>query len=164
MIGDGWQVWSTYRPSDLLLFSARTYRRLFELYDDDHRVVHMSLAAGVTVLLLVVAAVHWRAPAAGRAGADDDRACAATGRSMWVATLATACLALAWAWIGWAFHLQRYATINWIAPAFAAAFFVQMLLLTESGRGGCGKRRQSLPPVTARLRPDDGSSPTCCWR
>lgn len=130
MIGDGWQVWSTYRPSDLLLFSAHTYRRLFELYNTDHRVVHMSLAAGVTVLLLVVAAVHWRAPAAGRAGADDDRARAATGRSMRVATLATACLALAWAWIGWAFHLQRYATINWIAPAFAAAFFVQMLLLT----------------------------------
>ncbi|HMN82329.1 MAG TPA: DUF6064 family protein [Burkholderiaceae bacterium] len=115
MIGDGWQVWSTYRPSDLLLFSARTYRRLFELYNADHRAVNLLLAAGVTVLLLFVAALHRRAPA--------------PRRTLSIDALATAGLALAWAWIAWAFHLQRYATINWIAPAFAAAFALQALLL-----------------------------------
>lgn len=160
-MSDGWEVWSTYRPSDLLLFSARTYRRLFELYNADHRLLNMSLAAGVAVLLLVVAAVHWRAPAAGRAGTDDgragddDRAHAVTRKSMRAAALATACLALAWAWIGWAFHLQRHAAINWIAPAFAAAFFVQTLLLTvrawrlrqeasgpAAGKGKASARRQ----------------------
>lgn len=141
MIGDGWEVWSTYRPSDLLLFSARTYRRLFELYNADHRAVNLLLAAGVTVVLLIVAVVDRRTRMTGHTAngtdtndhaANDGAApayAAAARRATPIAALATAALALAWAWIGWAFHLQRYATINWIVPAFAAAFVVQALLL-----------------------------------
>ena len=30
-----WTEWWTYRLSDLLMFSARSYHRLFELYNQD---------------------------------------------------------------------------------------------------------------------------------
>jgi hypothetical protein len=42
-------------------------------------------------------------------------------------------LALCWLWTAWAFHFQRYAQINWVAPWFAAAFAVQGLLLVVLG-------------------------------
>ena len=34
-MSEWWAVWSSYRPSDFLLFSSRTYYRLFELYNAD---------------------------------------------------------------------------------------------------------------------------------
>ena len=46
--------------------------------------------------------------------------------------LACAVLALAWAWVGWAFHWQRYATINWAAAYFAWGFAVQAALLASA--------------------------------
>jgi hypothetical protein len=45
----------------------------------------------------------------------------------------SAVLALAWLWVGWAFHLERYATINWAARYFAAAFALQALMLLLLG-------------------------------
>ena len=38
--------------------------------------------------------------------------------------------AAAWVAVAWAFHLERYAGIHWLAPWFAAAF----VLLHSSGR------------------------------
>src|SRR6188472_3588565 len=42
-------------------------------------------------------------------------------------------LAACWLWVAWAFHLRRYATINFAATWFAAAFAVQAVLLIAIG-------------------------------
>ena len=98
--------WWTYRPSDFLLFSARTYHRLFELYNAD--------LWPAQLLTLGLGLVAWITLWSGRAGARQ---------------VACALLAVAWLWVAWAFHWQRYAGINWAATWFAAAFAVQALLL-----------------------------------
>ena len=109
--------WWSYRLSDFLMFSPRTYWRLVELYNHDVWPAQLAaLALGFTALWLA---------ASRRAGA---------GRVL------AALLAAAWLWVGWAFHWQRYATINWAAPYFAMAFAVQAGLLLGLGlsRPGAG--------------------------
>lgn len=102
--------WWTYGPRDLLLFSSRTYYRLFELYNDAWWPLHLlALALGVAMLAL------------GRRGGDG------AGRALAVI------LALCWLWVGWMFHAQRYAGINPAAVYFAGAFVVQALLLLWLG-------------------------------
>jgi len=107
--------WWTYRPSSFLMFAPRTYWRLVERYQHDMWPLQwLMLAAGVTLLWL----------------ASSRRANAVRG-------ICTA-LALAWAWVGWSFHWQRYATINWGARYFALAFAAQavalMVLATAGGK------------------------------
>lgn len=98
--------WWTYSLSDFLLFSPRTYRRLFELFNADTWPLHVvAAAAGI--------AVAW---AMRRGGTTNRR-------------LAASLLAIAWAWVAWAFFVRHYASINWAAPAMAAAFAVQASLL-----------------------------------
>jgi hypothetical protein len=101
--------WWTYRLSDFLMFSARTYRRLFELYNTE--VWPAQLGAGVLGVVLLAAACRRQPPFA-------------------AATVGV--LVVAWLWVAWAFHLRRYATINTAAPWFAAAFVLEAVLL-----GGC---------------------------
>ena len=55
-------------------------------------------------------------------------------------------LAIGWAWIAWGFHWQRYATINWAAAAFAAAFALEAFMLAVAALA-------ARPPVTASRRP-----------
>ena len=102
--------WWTYALSDFLLFAPRTYYRLFELYN------RASLAGA-----------HPRA-GGGRRGA---RAAAPwrRGRGRAVAAILAAC----WVWVAWGFHFQRYATINWAATWFAAAFAIEAALLAWTG-------------------------------
>ena len=98
--------WWTYTLSDFLMFSQRSYFRLIALYNEAVWPAHLlALAAGVAVIACIA-----------RPGPHMRR----------VALLA---LAVAWAWIGWAYHLQRYADINTAGPWFALAFGVQALLL-----------------------------------
>ncbi len=114
--------WWTYGLRDLLLFSQRTYYRLFELYNLEWWPLHLfALALGVAALVL------WR-----RGGERAGRALAAV-------------LALGWLWVAWAFHWQRYASINLAAGYFALAFVFQALLLLWQGtvRG-----RLTLVPAT----------------
>ena len=85
--------WWTYRLSDFLLFSPRTYWRLFELYN---LAIWPAQLAAVGFGLAIAVASPGAAP----------RRCARR---------AAALLAACWLWIAWAFHLQRYATINWAA-------------------------------------------------
>jgi len=100
----------SYALSDFLLFSQDTYFRLFELYNRDIWPVHpAALVLGVALLWLI------RRP--------DER----SGR------IAAAILVVIWAWVGWAFHLERYATINLAAPYFAVLFGIEALLLIWSG-------------------------------
>ncbi len=102
--------WWTYRLSDFLLFAPRTYYRLFELYNADIWPLHViTLGAGVALLALMRSRTPWR------------------GR------LIVAMLAACWLWIALAFHWQRYATINWVATYFAAAFAIEALVLLWIG-------------------------------
>ncbi|MDZ4867737.1 MAG: DUF6064 family protein [Alphaproteobacteria bacterium] len=99
--------WWTYSLSDFLLFSPRTYHRLFELYNEAVWPAHVAAVA-----LAIAIAISLRR--------NDGRTVAAI-------------LAATWLWIAWAYHLDRYATINWTAVYFAAAFAFQSLLLLWTG-------------------------------
>ncbi len=98
--------WWTYTLSDFLLFSPRTYYRLFELYNAAIWPAHiLAFASGVAILALV----H-------RGGAGTPR---------WVLTILAGC----WIFVGWAFLWNRYATINWAATYVAVGFGLEALLL-----------------------------------
>ena len=109
--------WWTYRLSDLLLFSPRTYYRMFELYHDATWPIHIIvLASGGLIVVL--------------ARRDDE----------WAHRTIAGVLAAWWLWVGIAFHLNRYATINWSAKYFAGLFVIQAILLVWYGSVRAGLR------------------------
>ena len=117
--------WWTYSLRDLLLFSPQTYYRLFELVNVEWWPLQIvALALGLTMLGL------WH-----RGGSR-------AGRSIAVM------LALAWLWVGWAFHGQRYASINPAADFFAWAFAIEAGLLLWLG----GLRGRLLPAPLGGFR------------
>lgn len=97
--------WWTYRPEDFLLFSARTYWRMFEL----HNAALWPLPLAGPVLGALFLLIAWRRPEAGR----------------WI----VAVLAILWALVGWSFVWSRYANINWAATWLAPLFPLEALLL-----------------------------------
>lgn len=102
--------WWTYTLRDFLLFSPRTYYRLFELYNSaiwPAQIVAIGL--GLTILALQ------RRPGAAR------------GRVI------AAILAGCWLFVAIAFHARRYAAINTAAVYFAAGFGLQAALLIWVG-------------------------------
>ena len=102
--------WWTYSLSDFLLFSARTYYRLVELYNIDiWPAQSVALAFGCVLLALI-----WRPRA---------------GQGRFVAAILMAC----WIWVAWAFHWRHFVTINWAATYFAYAFAAEALLLLVFG-------------------------------
>lgn len=102
--------WLTYRLSDFVLFSPRTYYRMFELYHTQIWPIHLVVIGSVVAIVVLLRREEaWR-----------DRAIAGV-------------LAAWWLWVAIAFHLQRYATINWAARYFAALFAIQALLLVWFG-------------------------------
>jgi uncharacterized protein DUF6064 len=104
--------WWTYRPSSFLLFSARTYYRLFELYNAEIWPWQaVALLVGLAILALL------RKPGA------------------WQGRTISALLAASWLWVAWAYLYSRYASINWVATYFAAAFALEALLLIVLGVG-----------------------------
>lgn len=106
--------WWTYRPSDFLMFSARSYGRLVENYNRDLWPAQpvVAILALVGVVLIARDAQRWGRPA-------------------------VALLAVAWAWVAWAFHWERFATINTAAVWFAGAFALQAVaLLALAARPG----------------------------
>lgn len=114
--------WWTYSLSDFLLFSPRTYYRLFELYNTDLWPAHvLALAAGLAILASMVRdGGRWR-------------------------SAASVLLAACWVWVAWAFLLGRYATINWAATWFTGLFVVQAVLLVLAGAGGGTSGNQPRP-------------------
>ena len=102
--------WLSYRLSDLLLFSPRTYYRMFELY---HEAIWpaqlLVLATAVAIIGLL-----WR---------DDERG----------GGVIAAMLAASWLWVGVMFHLRQYASINWAARYFAALFVAEAVLILWLG-------------------------------
>jgi hypothetical protein len=105
--------WWTYRLSDFLLFSPRTYWRMFELHNEAlWPLPLLTLAIGVaTVALAALRPRH---------------------HGLLIALL----LALLWALIGWSFLWQRYAAINWAAAYVAPLFALEALLLLVAGSAG----------------------------
>lgn len=102
--------WWTYRLSDLLLFSARTYYRMFELYHAQIWPFHVVAIASVVAILVLL-----------------------RREDPWARRAIAGLLAVWWLWVGIAFHLNRYATINWAAKYFAALFVIQSVLLVWHG-------------------------------
>jgi hypothetical protein len=98
--------WLTYRLSDFLLFSPRTYYRMFELYHAEIWPIHVVVLASVGVIAVLLRR-------------EDE----------WRGRVIAAVLAGWWLWVAVAFHLERYATINWAARYFGAGFAIQALLL-----------------------------------
>jgi hypothetical protein len=102
--------WWTYRLTSFLLFSPRTYHRLFELYNLAIWPAQLAAAAiGLAIVALLVGKHRQR-----------DR-------------IITGLMAACWLWVAWAFLYQRYAQINWVAPWFAVAFAVEAALLVGFG-------------------------------
>jgi Family of unknown function (DUF6064) len=102
--------WWTYTLSDFLMFSPRTYYRLFELYNLAVWPAHLLALAGAAAVL----GAPWR-------------------RAPWAGRLVAAILVAAWAWIAGAYLLTRYDDINWAARYYAIGFAVQAVLLGWSG-------------------------------
>lgn len=98
--------WWTYTLGDFLMFSPATYWRLVENYNKDIWPAQIAgLIAGIVAC-----------------GLGASRRPSAVGPQAIL-------LAAAFLWVGWAFHGQRYATINWAAQYLAFAFWVQSALL-----------------------------------
>ena len=102
--------WWTYRLSNFLLFSPRTYYRLFELYNRAIWPAQIAvIVGGLAVAFFIL-----------RPSRRGSRAAAAI-------------LAALWLWVAIAFHARRYATINWAAMSFAWAFGLEAALLFWTG-------------------------------
>ena len=100
--------WWTYSLSDFLMFSPRAYYRLFELYNVAVWPAQiLALALGAAILALLI-----------KGGARQGRVVALP-------------LAACWAWIAWAYFLERYDTINWAGSYVAAGFAVEALVLVS---------------------------------
>jgi hypothetical protein len=134
--------WWTYTLTDFLLFSPRTYYRLFELYNAAIWPLQIgALLLGLAILVLVIR----DAPSGGR--------------------IVAAILASLWLFVAWAYLLERYDTINWAARYFAFAFVVQAALLVWTGlirdrlRFGTSDPQTPLIPAQAGIqRPERGLS------
>jgi hypothetical protein len=101
--------WS-YRLSDFLLFSPRVYWRMFELHNTAlWPLPPAMLAVGVAAVAVAIL----RPQQSGRP----------------IAIL----LAVLWAWVGWSFVWERYATINWTAVYAAPLFATEALLFLILG-------------------------------
>ena len=113
--------WWTYRPSDFLMFSPRIYWRLFQ---------SLNAAWWPAQPLILATAMCWLAWV-GLPWQLGQRTTGAACRA------AAAFLAACWALVAWAFLLQRFAPIHWVATGFALAFLVQAVgWLALAGVGG----------------------------
>ena len=102
--------WWTYSLTSFLLFSPRTYYRLFELTNADVWPLQVvTLAAGLAILVLIVRDAAW------------------SGRVI------TALLAALWLFVAWAYMLERYDAINFAARYYAIGFVLQAMLLVWTG-------------------------------
>ncbi len=98
--------WWTYGAQDFLLFSPRTYWRMFELQNEAYWPLPvLTLALGGIVTFL---------------------AARASARAIRVAAVI---LAAVWAFVAYTFLWDRYADINWAITYVAPAFALQALLL-----------------------------------
>jgi hypothetical protein len=113
--------WWTYSAEDFLLFSPRSYWRMFELQNDAYwplPVVTLVLGGIVTFL-------------AARGGTRPIQAAALI-------------LALAWGFVGIAFLWHRYTSLNWAIGYVVPAFLLEALLLASALRTGIATRTRGI--------------------
>lgn len=102
--------WWTYTVADFLMYSARTWYRLIEQYNSTYWPLHLAtLLVGLGIIVLV------------------------TRQAAWQGRIIAGLLAVLWTWVAVAFLWRRYASINWAATWFAAAFAIQALALVWAG-------------------------------
>jgi hypothetical protein len=117
--------WSTYSLSDFLMFSARTYYRLFELYNAAIWPAHLlALALGLAVAVLLRRGGRW------------------PGRAV------AAILAGCWLWVAWAYLFLRYGTVSLAGSYLALGFAAQALLMAWTGIARGRLRFQPVAGVT----------------
>lgn len=97
--------WWTYRLSDFLMFAPRTYHRQFELANADWWPLQPWVLAAAAALSVALALQRRAAVPA-----------------------AAAALVASWAFVGFDWQLQRFATINWPAAWFGVGFVVGAVL------------------------------------
>lgn len=118
--------WWTYRLSDFLMFSPAIYWRMVERMNRELWPLPLAMVVlGVGLIWLAMSRRRWA--------------------GMGVAVV----LAAVWLWVGWAFHWQRYALINWAAAYLAAACVLQGVLLFVTAGVGIEART---PPQSAVVR------------
>ena len=119
--------WWTYSLTSFLLFSARTYYRLFELTNADAWPLQIvTLAIGLAIIFLIVRGTAW------------------SGRAV------AAMLAALWLFVAWAYMLERYDPINFAARYYAIGFVLQAGLLLWTGAIRDGIRFDSSPLIPAK--------------
>lgn len=117
-------AWLSYRPGDFLLFTPRTYWRLFELSNAQVWPLHLPiLLLGAAVVVWVVRPRPW-----------SDRAVAGL-------------MALAWTSAGGWFIGTWYAPINWAAAYMVPLFIAEAVLFA---RLGLARRRPRSRQATVR--------------
>lgn len=102
--------WWTYRLSDFLLFSPRTYYRMLEHYNEavwPFQLLPAGLGLGIIRLIY--------------------RPVASQGR------IISGVLAMLWIWVAWAFLWKRYATVNWAVSYLVPLFALEAVLLVWIG-------------------------------
>lgn len=129
--------WWTYGLSDFLMFSPQAWWRLVVRHNEAGWPWQLVAQAAAFALPWLLARGDARA-----------------------ARLALLLQALAWGWVAWAFHWQRYAEIFLAAPWLAAAFTVQAVLLLGTaalgiapGRGGAARTSGLVLLAAAALYP-----------
>ena len=120
--------WWTYRLSDFLLFSPRTYYRMIERYNEELWPAHLlTLALGCVILVMLLR------PKPGQQ------------RIIW------SMLGVLWIWIGWTFLWRRYATINWAVVYLLPLLGLQALLLLRAAWLGKSARFESTAGTSRRI-------------
>ena len=99
-----------YTLSDLLMFSPEAYARLIELYNQSLWPLQLFIPfIGIALIWLIYRPAAYQ-------------------RQLIMITLA-----IAWFWVGYGFHYNYYASINWFAYFYALTFFLQGFLLLAYG-------------------------------
>jgi peptidoglycan/LPS O-acetylase OafA/YrhL len=112
--------WGSYSLQDFLMFAPRVYWRLVEQYLHDTWPAALLAQTGAVFALMLAMRTSERA-----------------------SRVLMLLLAVAWAWVGWAFLWHRYAQINWGARYLAAAFALQAAALLALALSP-GRRRAQL--------------------
>src|SRR5919205_2557847 len=102
--------WWTYTLSDFLLFSARTYYRLIERYN---QAIWPAQILAIALGLFLLTSLR--------------------SNKAWYGRVISGVLALIWVWVGVAFLWRRYANINWAVGYLVPLFVLEGIMLIWTG-------------------------------